>query len=324
MGWFTGSPRLGGSFGDGTRALMNVTDPPPFVSVVLPVRNGERTIGDCLASIVHTDYPPDRREVLVVDNASTDRTAQIIRRYPVRYIHEARVGRSAARNRGIEESRGEIVAFIDADCVATTRWLQELTAGFTEDEVFGVAGEIVAFPPATLAERYYAMTRPRHQASSVNKSRPYAVTANVAFRKDTFDRIGVFDPRFRSGQDVDFGWRLFDAGLRLVYRERALVLHRHRPTGWGLFRQYFFRAQGWSLLQQKHGSPWTVRQEFRQYGKLLAAVRRLVRTAFRYRRPGKDPIELYFAYFEVVRRVAIRLGALYGFVRPLRERSDNP
>ena len=297
---------------------------PPFVSVVLPVRNGEATIGDCLASIIRADYPPDRREVVVVDNASTDRTAEIIRRYPVRYVHEARIGRSAARNRGIAESRGEIVAFIDADCVASTRWLRELTSGFTEEDVFGVAGEIVAFPPTTLAERYYAMTRALPQASSVNKSRPYAVTANVAFRKETFDQIGVFDPRFRSGQDVDFGWRFFDAGLKLTYRERAIVFHRHRPTGWGLFKQYFFRAQGWALLQQKHGPPWSVRQEFRQYGKVLGAVGKLVRAAFWYSRSGKDPLELYYPYLEVVRRVAIRLGALYGLVRPLAEPSGGP
>ncbi|MDP8955769.1 MAG: glycosyltransferase [Actinomycetota bacterium] len=295
---------------------MSVADP-PLVSVVLPVRNGERTIGDCLTSILRADYPADRREIVVVDNASTDRTAEIIRRYPVRYVNEARVGRSAARNRGIQESRGEIIAFIDADCVASTRWLRELTAGFKENGVLGVAGEILAFPPTTLAERYYAIQRARPQASSVGKSRPYAVTANVAFRKETFERIGVFDHRFRSGQDVDFGWRFFDAGLKLAYRDRAVVFHRHRPSGWSLFKQYFYRAQGWALLAQKHGSAWSVRQELAQYRKLVAAVRKLGRAVLRYHRYGKDRMELYYPYFEVIRRLAIRLGALYGLVRPL-------
>jgi glycosyltransferase involved in cell wall biosynthesis len=289
----------------------------PFVSVVLPVRNGERTIGDCLASILAADYPLDRREVVVVDNASTDRTAEIINRYPVRYVYEARRGRSAARNRGIKESRGEILAFIDSDCVATTRWLRELAAGFAENGVCGVAGEIVAFPPTTVAERYYARTRARPQGSAVSKDRPYAVTANVAFRKETFDRIGVFDPRFRSGQDVDLGWRLHDAGLKLVYRERALVLHRHRPTGWGLFRQYFFRAQGWAFLHQKHDLPWSIGQESRQYGKLLAAVGRFGQAALGYGRRGKDRLELHYAYYEVVRKLAVRLGTLYGLVHRL-------
>lgn len=296
---------------------------PPFVSVVLPVRNGERTIGDCLASILRNDYPPDRREVVVVDNASTDRTAEIIKRYPVHYVYEARLGRSAARNRGIEESRGEIVAFIDADCVASTQWLRQLTAGFEEYGVSGVAGEILAFPPTTPAERYYAIQRARPQASAVNRTRPYAVTANVAFRRETFDRIGGFDRRFPSGQDMDFGWRFVDAGLKLVYRERAVVLHRHRPTGLSLFRQYFFRAQGWALIHQKYGLPWSVRQESRQYGKLLMAVGTLGRAVLRYSRDGKDRMELAYFYYEVIRRVAVRLGTLYGLVYRLPDRSDH-
>ena len=301
---------------------MSVADR-PFVSVVLPVRNGERTVGDCINSILAADYPPDRREVVVVDNASIDGTAEIIKRYPVRYVYEARLGRSAARNRGIQESRGEIVAFIDADCVASTQWLRQLTAGFEEDGVSGVAGEILAFPPTTLAERYYAMQRARPQASAVNRSRPYAVTANVAFRRDTFDRIGVFDRRFPSGQDMDFGWRFFDAGLKLVYRERALVFHRHRPTGRGLFRQYFFRAQGWALIHQKYGLPWSVRQESRQYGRLFVAVGQLGRAALSYSRDGKDRMELYYPFYEVIRRVAVRLGTLYGLVYRLPEGSDH-
>jgi glycosyltransferase involved in cell wall biosynthesis len=296
---------------------------PPFVSVVLPVRNGERTIGDCLTSILKAEYPSHRREVVVVDNASTDRTAEIIKWHPVRYVYETRLGRSAARNRGIKESRGDIVAFIDADCVASTRWLRELAAGFSEDGVCGVAGEILAYPPATPAERYYAMSRARPQAAAVNRSRPFAVTANVAFRKEAFDRIGLFDPRFPSGQDMDFGWRFFDAGLRLVYRERAVVFHRHRPTGWSLFKQYFFRAQGWALLHQKYGLPWGVRQESREYGRLLVYVVHFGRTALRHARGRNARIELSYFYYEVIRRVAVRLGTLYGLAYRLPDGSDH-
>ena len=77
------------------------------------MRNGERTLDPCLSSLVAQDYPPDRHEILVVDNASTDRTGEIIDGYPVRHLREGRRGVSKARNQGIEEARGEIIAFIE-------------------------------------------------------------------------------------------------------------------------------------------------------------------------------------------------------------------
>ena len=135
----------------------------PFVSVVVPVRNGEETIGVCLRALLATDYPLDRREILVVDNGSTDRTAELIHPFPVRRLWEPERGASNARNRGIRDSRGEIVAFIDADCGATKRWLREMVHCFEDDCVGGVAGEILAYPPRSPAERYMAVHHPYGQ-----------------------------------------------------------------------------------------------------------------------------------------------------------------
>jgi len=99
-------------------------DAMPFVSVIVPVLNGERTIRECIVSLLNMDYPVERREILVVDNDSTDRTTDIIKNFPVRYLREERRGASHARNRGIEASKGAILAFTDADCAVTTRWLR--------------------------------------------------------------------------------------------------------------------------------------------------------------------------------------------------------
>ena len=289
----------------------------PFVSVVVPVWNGERTIGDCLASILRAEYPEERREVIVVDNASTDRTVEIIAQHPVRCVYEPERGPSAARNRGIAVSGGEIVAFIDADCIATTRWLQELAGGFADGETSAVAGEMVAYPPSTPAERYHAMYKSRWQASALSLSRPFAVTANVAFRRETFEKIGLFDARLRTAEDKDFGWRFFDAGLKLVYNERALVFHRHRPTGWGLFRQHVMWGYGAALLHQKYGLPWSVGKELRKYGELFGALVTVGRAAAHYRRSDVDRMEFLYPWYEVVRRTGLRVGALYGMVHRL-------
>lgn len=286
----------------------------PSVSVIVPVLNGERTLGDCLASLVRLGYPEERRELLIVDNGSTDRTAEIIAGYPVRHLREEERGRSQARNRGIRESSGEILAFTDADCVVTTGWLRELTRGFEDDAVAGVAGEILAYPPATPTQRYLEARHREWQKDALRLSRPFAGTPNVAFRREVFDRIGLFDPALPRAQDKDLGWRFFGAGLKLHYNPRAVVLLRHPPTSWDLLKQHAGWGYGAALLHSKHGLPWGLRQELGKYAELVAAVGELARAGTRRAMKGGDEIDLHFHYLEVVRRVGLRVGALRGML----------
>lgn len=287
----------------------------PFVSVVVPARNAEATMAECLESLVRVDYEPERREILVVENRSTDRTGEIIRDYPVRCLYEPRRGPSAARNRGIEAARGEIVAFTDADCVVTKRWLRALVAGFEAPDVWGVAGEIVAYPPRTAAERYLARRKARWQAPALQATRPFAVTSNVAFRRATFDRLGLFDTRLIKAQDKDFGWRFYaDSELRLVYSPEALVLHRHRTNAWKLFTQHAGWGYGAALLHRKHGLPWSLRLELRKQAELASAAGAVAVAALRYGLNRGERTDLEESALELVRRLGLRAGALYGLV----------
>jgi glycosyltransferase involved in cell wall biosynthesis len=286
---------------------------PPFVSVVVPARNAEETVGECLESLMRVDYDPERREILVVENGSTDRTGEIIGEYAVRRLFEPRRGPSAARNRGVGAARGEIIAFTDADCIVTKSWLRALVRGFASPEVWGVAGEIVAYPPRTPAERYLARRKARWQAPALQATRPFAVTSNVAFRRATFDRLGLFDTRLVKAQDKDFGWRFYaQRDLRLVYSPDALVLHRHRTTAWRLFTQHAGWGYGAALLHLKHGLPWSLRLELRKQAELLGAIGALVRAVARHGVRRTDPGELEDPAFELVRRLGLRVGALYG------------
>jgi glycosyltransferase involved in cell wall biosynthesis len=293
----------------------------PFVSIIVPARNSEQTIGPCVSSILRADYPTDRREVIVVDNGSTDRTAEIVRGYAVRYLTEPRRGPSAARNAGIESSAGQILAFVDSDCVATTGWLRALVREFEDGDVAAVAGEIVSYPPTTPAERYSAIRKPRWQEPALNLSRPFAVTANVAFRRDTFERIGLFDPKLVRAQDKDIGWRLLGAGLKLAYSADALVLHRHRQTSWAFFMQHAGWGYGAALLHRKYKLPWGPRHELRKQKELLLAFGALAKAGARYAVKGGDRMDVYYPYFELLRRLGQRAGALYGLLHgPLRTR----
>lgn len=92
----------------------------PFVSVIVPVYNAEGMVGDCIESLLNQDYPKDRYEIIIVDNDSTDGTAEVIRRYPVKYMMEREMHTCfAAEDTGARASRGELLAFCDSDETAT-------------------------------------------------------------------------------------------------------------------------------------------------------------------------------------------------------------
>ena len=101
-----------------------------IISVIVPVRN-DRRIEECLNSLIHQDFPRDQYEILVVDNGSTDpEIPQIIQKFPVRYISEPRIGSYTARNSGIDQASGGILAFTDSDCILPATWLPKIKEHF--------------------------------------------------------------------------------------------------------------------------------------------------------------------------------------------------
>ena len=102
----------------------------PRVSVIVPVYNGESTIEECVESILALSFPRNDVQLLLIDNASSDSTSTILERYRDRamILHETKRGPAAARNRGLENATGDIVAFTDADCVVHRDWLSRLIA----------------------------------------------------------------------------------------------------------------------------------------------------------------------------------------------------
>lgn len=293
--------------------------PAPFVSVIVPVLNGEATIERCLASLSSGSYPGERREIVVVDNGSTDRTVELVRGYPVRLLVEPRRGLSRARNRGIEESRGEILAFTDSDCYVSTRWLAELTAGFDEDEVAAVTGEVVPYPPTTSTEHYSARRKPSVAGWQQSVPEPWFCFMNTAVRRQAFDRVGLFDPCFAGigCEDIDFAWRYFDAGLRLRRRRQPVVFHQQRITALGLFRQNLRNGRGWALLHRRYPdrAGWGWPEEVAAWADIgrtafhagLTSVRAPARSG-----PGSEP---EYRYLDLLLKLGQRLGFVHGRLR---------
>ncbi len=286
---------------------------------MVPVRNGADMIGDCIESILACDYPPDRHEVLVVDNASTDATAEVVSRHPVRLLSEPQRGVSFARNLGIAEGRGDVFAFIDGDCLADPAWLRELARPFEDPEVGCVAGELRHLPATTVAERQAVRMLGEWQRYAVSSNPPYAITANAAYRREAFDQVGPFETRMPRAQDVELGLRFSERStLRMVYAEHAVARHRHRTTQRGFFRQQLGWSYGAGLVAAKYHAldgrpspPPRLRDVGTQVRGLAVTVRLLA-----LRRGKREWVE--DAWFGLMRQVAWYAGARAGMRRGAR------
>jgi GT2 family glycosyltransferase len=262
------------------------------------------------------DYPRDRREILAVDNGSKDGTTEIIKQLPVRYLWEGRRGVSYARNLGIEASRGDILAFTDPDCLASTTWLLELVRVFEGEGAGGVAGEIVPYPGKTPAEQYAARRRSHSQVRPMNHPlHPFAMTPNVAYRREVFQRIGLFDTRFPGGgwEDADLCWRFFrGTDFTLGYAPNAVVFHRYRSTVKEFFIQHVRYGDGLARICAKYRGNllpgW--QQSLHRYWNLSNVTCVLAKEVL----SGIEADDLYTAWFDFVRQVGQRIGFLCGTI----------
>jgi len=288
----------------------------PLVSVIVTALDARTLIKECLIALLRTDYPRERREILVVDNGSKDGTTEIIKQLPVRYLWEGRRGVSYARNRGIEASKGDILAFTDPDCLASGTWLRELARGFEGEGVGGVAGEIVPYPGKTPAERYAARRRSHSQVRSMNHPlRPFAMTPNVAYRREVFQQIGLFDTRFAGGgwEDADLCWRFFSGTrFKLGYAPHAVVFHRYRTTVREYFIQHVRYGDGLARIYAKYRGDlapgW--QQSLHGYWNLGNLTWILAKEVL----SGVNPGDLHTAWFDLIRQVGQRIGFVGGAI----------
>jgi len=287
----------------------------PNLSVVVPCFDAETTLEGCIESLLDQSYPAGRYEIVIVDNASSDRTADIARSYRCRVITETRRGSYAARNAGVACADGTIIAFTDADCRAHHDWLQDLCVGLGEGGVGGCAGSVESYQPTTLLERFaelkqYVSQEPPMACSYL----PYAITANVAYPRDVLAELGGFDGQLRSGGDADLSWRVQRVlGLQIRFNRDAIVYHQHRQSLAQLFRQWRRYGCGTIMLHSRYpdyAAP--VSTEVRRSLQRAAAffgrgIARLARWPVQHSRDG-----LYFA--EHFLEVGCTLSRLAGIV----------
>jgi glycosyltransferase involved in cell wall biosynthesis len=235
----------------------------PAVSIVIPTFNRAGTLGTALRAVKAQIGGPDTREVIVVDNGSTDGTASVVAQHAVRLVHESRRGPSAARNRGLHEATGDVVVFLDDDAVPTRRWLHELLVPFEDPGVVIAGGEVRSLPPTTGAQRFAASYG--LQGGWAQRENGFAAPSggNLAVRRSSALEIGGFDEGLATAEDADFALRLAARfPTPVVYRRMAITLHRDRETDEELRAQAINYGTGLAQLYRRYPDrlPWGWRQ----------------------------------------------------------------
>jgi len=206
-------------------------------------------IAQLLESLVGQDGPV---EIVLVDAESRDRTRAIAEAFAAQHPGLLRViersgSRGVGRNIGVHEARGTWIAFIDGDCFADSQWLRRLRASLATSPVVAGRTTIVGKP------RYGTLERVELYQRGFDVTYP---SCNLAYHRDLFDRLGGFDPRFITAEDIDLNMRAVGAGATIVYRPDAIVYHHMRTTFVRFLYQAFWNGYGRKQLTEKHGSLW--------------------------------------------------------------------
>jgi cellulose synthase/poly-beta-1,6-N-acetylglucosamine synthase-like glycosyltransferase len=231
----------------------------PPASIVVAAYNAEETIASCIESLLNTEYP--EKEIIIVNDGSTDKTEEIIRKYPVELISQPKLGASAARNAGLKKARHEIVAYTDSDCRVSRYWLKNLVRPFADDEVGAVTGKIIF----ETDESCTSIIRSLDIEERNRRRKKYTRLANgpnSAFRKQLLLRIGGFNPKWYHAEDTEVSYKIWREGYKIVYEPKAEV--KHIPeSDWRTFLKKRFRdAKAFTRMLYFHTFQASIKDDF--------------------------------------------------------------
>jgi len=225
-----------------------------MISVVIPAHNASRTLGECLQAIRRSQY--SEYEIIVVDDASTDETAQVAAQYACRVLRlPNNVGAAQAKNLGVNEAQGEIILFTDADIVVKPDTLKRVAEDLSDptlDGVVGLLGKELRYGNFSSQFKnlwmYYTYARLAASPTAINGVGVF-FTSLAAVRKDVFLHLDGFDTHYQGAsvtEDIEFGQRLLTAGHRIWLDARLEVEHLKHYTFQGLLKTDLQRAFGLS------------------------------------------------------------------------------
>ena len=255
-----------------------MADKTPMVSIIVPVRNAERTLATTFEYLMGVEYPRDKMEIVIADGGSTDKTVAVIKEWQAKHPFITFVevpncpSPGFARNKALEKVRGEYIFFTDGDCAPAKDWISRMLEAFGKDsKIGGVGGEILTLrcDPNSIVESYceqigFLSVRGRYgkvsgegfmptltdlSPSEVSAhNAPFFATANVCYSKKAIDAVGgQFWPE-PTGEDVEFSIRVQKSGFKLYYLPSATVKHMHRLDGGSFNRVWIGYGKGHPVL----------------------------------------------------------------------------
>ena len=304
----------------------------PLISAIICTHNREQYLGAAIDTLLAQTI--ENYEIIVVDNASTDRTAEIVKtrienaqpnRPSLRYLHEETLGLSVARNTGAAAARGKIIAYLDDDAEASAGWLEALLTVFEADEKVAIAGGKVTliWPPEATPPRWLSAELSSSlgaydlgaQQTYIEQPELTPRGLNYAVRKSFLDTVGGFDTHLGrvgknllSNEEQQMTRLALSNNWRVVYVPEALAAHNVAPArmkpGWFLSRSWW---QGISESYREQASGTTGLWQLRGGGERL--VRGLYKTLKYIHRPDQRFENLAYAYGQIA-----YLGSVVGYL----------
>ncbi|MGA2388501.1 MAG: glycosyltransferase [Candidatus Sulfotelmatobacter sp.] len=219
------------------------------VSIIIPTFNGASRIGKCLDALTYQTAGRDA-EILVINDGSTDNTAQVVARYPgVRLITQLNAGPAAARNRGALEAQGTIILFTDDDCVPIPEWLAAMIEPFKDPSVVGAKG-IYRTRQTSLVARFVQIEyEDKYRRMSVLPQIDFIDTYSAGFRRDRFLEMNGYDTSFpvACAEDVELSYRMSARGWTMNFVPAAIVYHTHPDALWSYLKKKY-KFAFWRVL----------------------------------------------------------------------------
>lgn len=222
-------------------------------SVVIPVYNGEKTLRVCLEALQKQTVGREEYEIIVVNDGSTDGSANIAKSCSDLYLYQLNQGPAAARNAGAFKARGDIILFTDSDCEPMQNWIEEMVRPFQSNpDVVGVKGAYLSKQKEIMARFVQIEYETRYEFMKQYEYIDFIDTYAAAYKKEVFFEFNGFDSDFPIAmtEDTELSYRIAAAGYKMVFNPDATVYHHH-PTSFLYYLKRKYRAAYWRMLAVK-------------------------------------------------------------------------